>query len=67
MKMEQIACSETSAYKIQKSGNYPEEIIQLFSSYNKRRQDSLLLSSIFVKNSTRFEQTYCPSSGVLIF
>jgi len=26
MKMEQ--CSETSAYKIQTSGNYPEEIIQ---------------------------------------
>jgi hypothetical protein len=27
MKMEQ--CSETSAYKIQKPGNYPEESIQL--------------------------------------
>jgi hypothetical protein len=28
IKMEQ--CSETSAYKIQKPGNYPEESIQLF-------------------------------------
>jgi hypothetical protein len=28
MKMEQTECSETSAYKIQKSGNYPEENIQ---------------------------------------
>ena len=28
MKMEQIECSETSAYKIQKPGNYPEESIQ---------------------------------------
>jgi len=28
MKMEQIECSETSAYKIQTSGNYPEESIQ---------------------------------------
>ena len=28
MKMEQTECSETSAYKIQKPGNCPEEIIQ---------------------------------------
>jgi hypothetical protein len=29
MKMEQTECSETSAYKIQTPGNYPEEGIQL--------------------------------------
>jgi len=28
MKMEQRECSETSAYKIQTPGNYPEESIQ---------------------------------------
>jgi hypothetical protein len=28
MKMEQIGCSETSAYKIQTPGNHPEENIQ---------------------------------------
>jgi hypothetical protein len=28
MKMEQIVCSETSAYKIQTPGNHPEENIQ---------------------------------------
>jgi len=28
MKMEQTACSETSAYIIQTPGNYPEENIQ---------------------------------------
>jgi hypothetical protein len=28
IKMEQTECSETSAYKIQTPGNYPEEIIQ---------------------------------------
>jgi len=28
MKMEQTECSETSAYKIQAPGNYPEENIQ---------------------------------------
>jgi hypothetical protein len=30
MKMEQTECSETLAYKIQKPGNYPEEIMQHF-------------------------------------
>ena len=28
MKMEQTECSETSAYKIQTRGNYPEESVQ---------------------------------------
>jgi hypothetical protein len=28
IKMEQTECSETSAYKIQTPGNYPEETIQ---------------------------------------
>jgi hypothetical protein len=28
MKMEKTECSETSAYKIQKPGNYPEENIK---------------------------------------
>ena len=28
MTMEQAECSETSAYKIQVPGNYPEEIIK---------------------------------------
>jgi len=28
MKLEQAECSETSAYKIQTPGNYPEESIQ---------------------------------------
>jgi len=33
MKMEQAECSETSAHKIQKPGNYPEENIQLCVYY----------------------------------
>ena len=32
MKMEQTECSETSAYKIQTPGNYPEESIQHLQS-----------------------------------
>ena len=35
-------------------------------SYNKIQQDALFLKFILVKNSTCFEQIYCPSSGVLI-
>jgi len=37
MKMEQTGCSETSAYKIQTPGNYPEENI-------KQRKDCFLIS-----------------------
>jgi hypothetical protein len=33
MKMEQIECSETSAYKIQTPGNHPEENMQLIIWY----------------------------------
>jgi hypothetical protein len=33
MKMEQTECSETSAYKIQTPGNYPEENIQQVECY----------------------------------
>ena len=33
MKMEQAECFETSAYKIQTPGNYPEENIQQVSVY----------------------------------
>jgi hypothetical protein len=34
MKMEQIECSETSAYKIQTPGNHPEENIQHVECYS---------------------------------
>jgi hypothetical protein len=37
MKMEQIECSETSAYKIQMPGNHPEENIQNMAKvWNKK-------------------------------
>jgi hypothetical protein len=35
-------------------------------SCNKSQQDALFLKFILIKTSTRFGQTYCPSSGVLI-
>ena len=55
MKMEQTECSETSAYKIQTPGNYPEENIQ------HTEQGESLKSRI---NSACFGQFLCPSSGV---
>jgi hypothetical protein len=41
MKMEQIECSETSAYKIQTPGNHPEENIQ----HTEHGEGSYLLSN----------------------
>jgi len=35
MNMEQTECSETSAYKIQRPGNYPEESIKMFKARRK--------------------------------
>jgi hypothetical protein len=43
MKMEQTECSETSAYKIQTPGNYPEENIQ-----HSEHDESLKSSNAFV-------------------
>ena len=31
MKMEETECFETSTYKIQKTGNYPEEILEFYN------------------------------------
>ena len=33
-------------------------------SYNKNQRDELFLKFILMKNTTCFEQIYCPSSGV---
>jgi len=35
-------------------------------SYNKSQQDAPFLNFILIYNSTRFGQTYCPSSVVLM-
>jgi hypothetical protein len=43
---------------------FRESCIMIYS-YNKIQQDALFLKFILIKNSTRFGQTYCPSSAVL--
>jgi len=48
MKMEQTECSETSAYKIQTPGNYPEESIQQLKFFLLNSAVILLFSIIFV-------------------
>ena len=62
MKMEQTECSETSAYKIQAPGNYPEESIQHseHSECLKSRKYSLVVilrSDSFVLRVA--ESTWC--------
>ena len=42
MKMEQIDCSETSVYKIQKPGNYPKQNIQFVYGFDVTSYISLL-------------------------
>jgi hypothetical protein len=53
--MEQTECSETSAYKIQTPGNYPEENIQQFKSlFVKVADASCQLSFIRLKAGVPF-------------
>ena len=47
MKMEQTQCSETSAYKIQTAGNYPEE--NILSTFRTRRKFEIKNLYIFSK------------------
>jgi len=49
MKMEQTECFETSAYKIQTPGNYPEENIQHFSFIIQKLNVSALLFIIIIR------------------
>jgi hypothetical protein len=44
MKMEQIECSETSAYKIQTPGNHPEENVQHTEHGESLKLNRLLLT-----------------------
>jgi hypothetical protein len=53
--MEQIECSETSAYKIQTPGNYPEENIQ-HTEHGKSLKSSL--NDVGEENFEKNMQTY---------
>jgi hypothetical protein len=46
--MEQTECSETSAYKIQTPGNYPEENIQHTEHGESLKSRTLLILSAYV-------------------
>jgi hypothetical protein len=48
MKMEQAECYETSAYKIQKPGNYPEESVQ-----------QIFVSFLFISKPRLLEHSNC--------
>jgi hypothetical protein len=55
MKMEQTECSETSAYKIQTHGNYPEENIQ-----HTEHGESLKSRSILILPRLAIRETSVP-------
>jgi hypothetical protein len=63
MKMEQIECSETSAYKIQTPGNHPEENIQyvrvftFLSSLTSQQIGAVLCWTLLVTNPSPFLAT----------
>jgi hypothetical protein len=57
MKMEQIECSETSAYKIQTPGNHPEENIQ---------DNILLLQAVSDLHQYVVCEPYCEQLGCII-
>jgi hypothetical protein len=59
MKMEQIECSETSAYKIQTPGNHPEENIQ-----HTEHGESLKSKSLFTYLPMKMEQTVFRNVGI---
>jgi len=52
MKMEQTECSETSAYKIQMPGNYPEESIQHSEQGEGLKSNLCFISSLVVNDSS---------------
>jgi hypothetical protein len=61
MKMEQTECSETSAYKIQTPGNYPEEsilvkrnVLYIFRTVHRETNKMHTLVPIFVSSSGYF-------------
>jgi len=54
MKMEETECSETSAYKIQTSGNYPEESIQHSEHGESLKLRKIKFGNFFFKFLTGF-------------
>jgi len=57
MKMEQVDCSETSAYKVQTPGNYPEENIQ-----HTEHSKSLKSWAYYFNTSNKLSLNNCPHS-----
>jgi hypothetical protein len=68
MKMEQIQCSETSAYKIQTPGNYPEDNILHPQHCESLKTTTFSLSSLYVgcseSNALHFFSFFINDSNV---
>jgi len=57
--MEETECSETSAYKIQTPGNYPEENIQHVQNWNKyiRKKKRIVRQVCYLRELNRDTRT----------
>ena len=68
MKMEQIECSETSAYTIQTSGNYPEESIQ-YSEHGEnlksRIHKRIVCNKIILTVNTFLHKNHSPHTSLI--
>jgi hypothetical protein len=59
MKLEQTECSETSAYKIQTPGSYPEESIQHSEHGEILKSNLLITSPDYVETTFGVCSRYC--------
>jgi len=64
MKMEQTGCSETSAYKIQMPGNYPEESIER-SEHGKSLKSRNVSTGLSLHSLTVCDWAYIPTIFVI--
>jgi len=62
MKMEHTECSETSAYKTQTPGNYPEESIQ----HSEQGESLKSLINFYYQHYTKRKYALCGKSRVFL-
>jgi len=64
MKMEQTECSETSAYKIQRPRNYPEENIQHTEHGESLKSRLKFFVCVFVSQRYKFDPFAVATVGI---
>jgi len=62
MKMEKTECSETSAYKIQTPGNYPEENLQHTEHGESLKSSFLIIFDLVIQHITQIHTVQSTSA-----